>query len=94
MSQVTTPWTWNFPPIADPPKSLGKQLLYHVVGEAQEAMDAYLDDEHADRIAEELLDAIHAAETALRMLGVDVDAAKRAVIAKNDARGYYGRKED
>lgn len=44
----------------------------------------------AERVAEELLDTIHAAETALRMLGVEMDEAKRAVIEKNDARGYYG----
>lgn len=43
-------------------------------------------------MAIETLDVIHAAETLLRMLevrGVDLDAAKRLVIEKNDRRGYY-----
>ena len=42
--------------------------------------------------AVELMDCIVAAETALRMLesaGVDLDAAKEAVLAKNEARSYW-----
>lgn len=89
MSQVTTPWTWNFPPIANPPAPISRQLA-HVCSEVTEAEDAFRGGESAERVAEELLDTIHAAETALRMLGVEMDEAKRAVIEKNDARGYYG----
>lgn len=47
----------------------------------------------SERIAEELMDTIHAAETALRMLeaeGVDLGEVRRMVIRKNAARGYYG----
>lgn len=83
-------WAWNFPPIADPPKRLGRQLAY-VLCEATAAEYAFIDGEPDGRIAEELMDTIHEAETALRMLGVDMDEARRAVIEKNAARGFYGK---
>ena len=39
----------------------------------------------------ELLDVVHACETALREVPEDMlDAAKRKVVMKNYARGYYG----
>jgi len=46
-------------------------------------------------VACELFDVIHSAETALRILeerhGVNILAAKQAVIHKNTARGYYAK---
>lgn len=45
------------------------------------------------KAAVEAWDVIHAVETQLRILaeshGVDIEAAKVAVIQKNQARGYY-----
>ena len=95
MERVVTPWHWQFPPIAERPKFLCRQL-YHVVSEAREAESAEFQGEGNERIAEELMDAIHAAETALRMLPFDasqLDEIKRGVIEKNDRRGYYGGAE-
>lgn len=88
-----TMWTWSFPPIAEPHARLSRQLA-HVMSEVNESYDALEDGESSERIAEELMDVIHAAETALRMLGVDVDKAWRGVIEKNSKRGYYGGDAD
>lgn len=84
-------WEYRFPPIADPP-GLSQQLL-HVLGEAEEAREAHREAGWRERVAEELMDVVHAAETALRMLekdGADLDGVRRGVIAKNEERGYYG----
>lgn len=88
---ITTPFQWQFPPIAEPPTFLCGQLA-HVRSEAREAENADFWGEGTERIAEELLDTIHAAETALRMLPLDerqLDVIKRGVVEKNRARGYY-----
>lgn len=88
---ITTPWTWQFPPIAEQPKIY--QQLAHVRAEAREAEKAEFYNEGNERIAEELMDVIHAAETALRLLPFDeleLDRIKRGVVEKNDRRGYYG----
>lgn len=50
-----------------------------------------------ERLATELMDVIHACETALRMIETwenfnsDMDKVKEAVIRKNLERGYYGQ---
>lgn len=91
---VSTPWQWQFPPIAETPSMYGQ--LVKVRSEIREVANAYVDGETNERLAEELMDADHAIETALRILeaeGVDLDAVKRGVIEKNDARGYYGGAE-
>lgn len=88
---ISTPWTWQFPPIAEPPNLILQ--IGRVRGEAMEVVKAKLDHEGDERIAEELMDVIHAAETALRLLPfneLELDRVKRYVIAKNDKRGYYG----
>lgn len=88
---IPTPWQWQFPPIAEPPKYLWVQID-RVCDEAREADNAKFYGEEDERVAEELMDTIHAAETALRMMeadGIDLEAVKRYVIAKNDERGYY-----
>lgn len=87
---ISTPWQWQFPPIANPPSLSGQ--LAKIREEFGEVMDAYYNEEPPERIAEELMDLGSAKEQALRLLeecGVDLDAVKRGVIAKNDARGYY-----
>lgn len=73
---------------------LEDQVRY-VVTEAQEAVQSTEDYTTDERIAEELWDVIHAAETALRILQKDhditwVDDQRRAVVLKNARRGYYG----
>lgn len=68
--------------------------LGHVTSEALEAMESYARDEAPVETAIELLDVIHSAETALRILlqqnrELDLDDLHDHVIAKNSARGYY-----
>ena len=81
-------FAYNFPPIKKH-EDMAHQLI-HVIEESKEAMNAYCDGEY-DLLADELMDVIHCAETALRKIkGLDAGAARERVIEKNDARGYYG----
>lgn len=67
--------------------------LGRVRSEVIEVIDAKCNHESDERVAEELMDVIHAAETALRLLPFnenELDAIKRGVIEKNKARNYYG----
>ena len=59
--------------------------------EAEEAVVAFEEGESYERVVEELMDTIHAAESALRLFAneVDLDKAYAGVIEKNRARGYY-----
>lgn len=82
-------WEWRFPPIAEPP-GIEYQVI-RVALEASEAEGALLSGEGAERLAEELMDVVHAAETALRMLDVDMRAKRDEVVAKNRERGHYGK---
>lgn len=87
---IATPWTWQFPPIAEPPSLI--MQIGRVRGEVREVVNAKLGGEGVERTAEELMDVIHAAETALRLLPLDeleLDRIKRGVVEKNDRRGYY-----
>lgn len=87
---IATPWTWQFPPIAEPPSLI--MQIGRIRGEVREVVSAKLDGEGVERTAEELMDVIHAAETALRLLPLNelqLDAIKRGVVEKNDRRGYY-----
>lgn len=82
---------YRFPPIAIKPKSLADQIdkLYEEVGEV---WDAFIDQAGVEVIGMELLDIIHAVETALRMEFEDseVEELRAKVIEKNGRRGYYG----
>ena len=85
---------YQFPAIAEP-EELPKQLQ-HVKEEAYEAIEAYLNEESEWTLATELMDVIHAAETALRLLGMHesmLNGVKTNVIVKNENRGYYGGRE-
>ena len=85
------PFLFQFPQIALTRDTVVSQLV-KIESEAVEAVDAYADCEPDLRIAEELMDVIHAAETALRMLPLsdrELNAVKAGVIAKNEERGYY-----
>lgn len=62
-----------------------------------EVMNAYMDNEGKERIAEELADVQQACETALAIFGLSEDErreARRKVIAKNSKRGYYAPERD
>lgn len=88
---IPTPWQWQFPPIAEP-LPLEEQIA-SIIGEVVEALDALQNGEGFERTAEELMDAMHRAESAIRKLPFDeleLDRIKRGVVEKNDARGYYG----
>lgn len=62
-----------------------------------EVMNAYMDNEGKERIAEELADVQQACETALAILGLTEDErteARLKVIAKNSKREYYAPERD
>ncbi len=67
--------------------------LRHVRSEADEAMDAYIGNEDAVRIAEELVDTLISSSTGLRIMaekyGVDIAAVFDYVVDKDRARGYF-----
>lgn len=98
---VPTPWTLNFPPCPQwvpedaRMRNLQARKVAEEVVEALHAVDQW-GGENVDGYIMELMDVVHAAETALREFPEDVlDAAKASAIEKNGRRGYYGeRKED
>lgn len=84
-------WDYRFPAIAEP-EPFGLQLK-HVRDEATEAIEAYYEELTHDEVAMELMDVIHAAETALRQLGMsdsELASVRMGVVVKNERRGYYG----
>ena len=91
-------WRYNFPahynvPAPDDRNALRAQVN-KVLEEAREALEAVLDGESDARVDEELLDCVHACETALRRRPASTIAAESAgVVIKNDARGYYGERK-
>ena len=66
--------------------------LQHLMSEVDELRKAYLEEE-TERVAEELMDVIHSAETFARKLqeqrGVNLFDVCRSVERKNMERGYY-----
>ena len=81
---------YQFPAIAEP-EELPKQLQ-HVKSEVDEVIEAYYEERSPWTLATELMDVIHAAETALRLLGMHesmLNGVKTNVIVKNENRGYY-----
>lgn len=86
---------YQFPAIAEP-EPFGLQLQ-HVRDEATEAVQAYYEELPPEEVAMELMDVIHAAETALRQLGMsdsELASVRMGVVVKNERRGYYAPKED
>lgn len=62
-----------------------------------EVMNAYMDNEGKERIAEELADVQQACETALAILGLTEEQRqeiRRKVVMKNSLRGYYAPERD
>ena len=94
MGETLSPelWRYQFPPIIIKPESFSAQLG-HIEGELREVRAAHKENDMV-AIVEELMDVIHAAETALRMLDVaplTLNRTKEKVVAKNLDRNYYGK---
>lgn len=71
-----------------------QQQMPVIAGELREAYTEFMEPKvDYGKVAVEILDIIHAAETALEILkeqkGIDISAAEREVIRKNEARNYY-----
>lgn len=90
-----TPWQWQFPPCHQWIPSSGRMRREQVraimveVVEVSHARDQFSDDGMLPYVME-LMDVIHACETALREFDPQtLDRIKALVISKNDDRGYY-----
>ena len=84
-------YVYNFPETVFVPHGRRErgQQVQHVVSEALEAKAAIEEGER--RYVMELLDTVHAAETALREFDKSlVDECAELVHDKNSVRGYYG----
>lgn len=90
-----TPWQWQFPPCPQWIPSNGYERSMQVAAIMREADEARIafDSAWKDGLLPyvmELMDVIHACETALREFDPrQLDAIKALVIKKNDDRGYY-----
>lgn len=90
-----TPWQWQFPPCPQwiPSNDYARyEQVCAVLSEAREAKVAFerRSEDGMLSYVMELMDVIHACETALREFDPrHLDAAKMLVIRKNDDRGYY-----
>lgn len=94
---------YRFPAMAKLEEYTTEQQANYVLGEAEEAKSAQSywcygggsGNKESDRMdyGMELMDVIHAAETALRMEFTDEEVCqlRDAVEAKNRERGYYGK---
>lgn len=95
---------YRFPAMAKLGEWTNEQQVEKLRSESLEACNALWDYDMGERFGKpnapnrrtaygmELMDVIHAAETALRMEFTDAEAVKLqlAVIVKNNKRGYYG----
>ena len=89
---------YNFPPLANLDELTAREQLAKIKTEYREAYGAEIryrcthDSEARTEYGMELMDIIHAAETALRMEFDDdeVDELRAQVIEKNQRRSYYG----
>lgn len=89
---------YRFPEIKNPsPKNPCRTPFEQTQKVIEEAVEAFEEAKRADRDAMllELMDVIHAAETALRKNYEpgEVEAGRKRVIEKNAARGFYGEVE-
>lgn len=92
----STAWTWQFPVcpqwIPKSPETRSIQMK-KIIEEVKEAADeqAYITPFDPYTYIAEVMDVIHACETALREFPAEVlDSVKRDVVSKNYERGYYG----
>lgn len=90
-------WKYSFPdatPRAEVEDGVGGDIELQIIrikSEVNEAHMAFIR-EPDFRAAEELMDVIHTAETALRLMDMPIQQLgqiKQAVITKNRERGYY-----
>ena len=71
-------------------KDTRKSQIAKIVEEASEVVDAPTPNGYLMFYAEDLMDVIHACETALREFDQSrLDYVKELVIEKNEDRGYY-----
>ena len=87
-------WVYNFPEYALD-TDISRQTA-KVLEEICEVFLALCNGESMERVAEEAMDVGASHDQLIRLIeaeGVDVGKAKREVIAKNTARGYYGGEE-
>ena len=84
--------TFNFPRVHFVSTNILWQQVDHLRGEVQEVDDA-LQQADLSAVAMELMDVIHSAETALRILQerfrINLHETRRDVERKNMERGYY-----
>lgn len=84
---------FSFPPTVFTKRNDFATQLIHIASEFNEVSKAFQDGESPERVAEEMIDAIHSLETGLRILqqnrGIDVDVTAAEVMIKNARRGYY-----
>lgn len=93
-----TDYPYNFPDFAHKPFYVDAQIE-KIESEIREAKDALRDLERAGgpmrvrALASEIMDVVHACETALRMIDdsfeVNLDVVREITIEKNRVRGYY-----
>lgn len=90
-----TPWQWQFPPCEqwvpsnDSMRDAQTLAILREAAEARIAFDEIGKDGMLPYVME-LMDVVHACETALREFEPrQLDAIKALVIRKNDDRGYY-----
>lgn len=69
-----------------------EKQIKHIASELVE-VNKELDDRNWERLAEELMDLQHSADTALHILasryGIELDKVRNYIILKNTARLYY-----
>lgn len=79
---------------AVPSRAYIARQVRKVCAEADELAAAVIFNEPDWRVLEELMDTYHACETLMRAWSAEeVFEMRNAVVAKNDARGYYGEGE-
>lgn len=83
---------YHFPPVRFVDENNIYGQVAHIQTEADEAFRE-LSTGDIDALADEIMDAMHSCETALRILekrhGIDVKAVMMRVYEKNEKRGYY-----
>ena len=90
-------WRYQFPPIAGWDKIPFKEQLGKIREEVQEVADCYEEGYTLNSMETELMDVIHAAETALRIMnGCSapdrfLTNVKTSLVEKNLKRDYYGK---
>ena len=85
--------TFTFPETIFAQKNSLSNQIIHLESECREVSQAFFSEPKIERVVEELLDVIHSAETALRIIqrqhDVSLNKAIRDILRKNMERNYY-----